>query len=45
MTYLQELIERYQSPGNDFVEVDGSLKEIRNGHEPSQLPPAQPTLG
>lgn len=45
MSYLQELAERMTREDKSFEEVDQTLKELRDGNEPAQLPPADVTNG
>ena len=42
---LQSLIEQQKSDFADFIEIDQTLRELRNGAEPNQLPPANPAVG
>jgi hypothetical protein len=42
---LQSLIEQQKTDLADFVEIDQTLRELRNGAEPNQLPPANPAVG
>ena len=44
MTYLQELVERMANESMNFVEVDQTLRELRDGNEPGQLPPGEHTM-
>ncbi|KAK4684998.1 hypothetical protein P7C73_g5163, partial [Tremellales sp. Uapishka_1] len=43
LALLMDLYDLAGSTTNNYLEVDGVLKELRNGNEPSQLPPMYQT--
>ena len=40
---LQDLVHLLETADESFIEIDFLLQTLRNGAEPSQLPPEEPT--